>query len=170
MTIENIPEFFEYILKTPIHYTWEGKDVETNKIKVHCPKGGQVLKSFRLEQILTRAMYQSQSLLKSMVKGPEKVEIPTKDEPSGFTGETVALFLRGSDIDIEEALDVFALLALDGCVTVFDIKMNALQWNELQVDQQLGLLYEFSAVFIAPSAFPQAKETEEGDLEKQLNN
>lgn len=173
MSIEETPESFEYTLKTPIHHPQGGTKIEASTITVHCPKGRQVVKSHRLEQLLTRAMYQSQGLLMEMLKGRPTNNTPAEGD-QGFTADSVALFLRGSDVDLEEALGVFSTLALDGCITVYERNINPVQWNELHVEDELGIFYKFCAVFIMPSAFPQTetteKEPEEGNQEELSKN
>ncbi len=151
-----LSDSFEYQLESPLYYSEAGQRTPSDKLTVYAPSGRQLYVAHRLEQVLFKAFHECHVLLKPLleaVKSGEPLAEEVKKDGREYDSDQVASAMRGSSIDLEEAVNVFGLLAVDGCVKINNLPLNGIQWRDMVIEDQLNIFYEFCAFFIAPSTF-----------------
>jgi hypothetical protein len=164
--ISEMIDSFEFYLREPIRYSFAGEFPSTNRIEIHAPSVGVLIKKVKLDQMVTQAVVRASTLFTALRQADSQDTIlledkkPEEEEDNSprAAGETARSLIVMSDLDVEVAINHFGVMAMEGCVRVERMNLNLLQWRDIREDDKLDMFYQFVGVFMLPSTLQAEKE------------
>ncbi|MGD8499272.1 MAG: hypothetical protein PVJ86_01415 [Phycisphaerales bacterium] len=165
----DVPDFFPFHLRKPVRFNHGGAGVEVDKIEIHAPSVGMLIKYFGLKQMVSSAIvkalriqqaaadlsFSEQALLEEKKIEQEKKEFSPID-----AARDARYVIMLSELNLELAIERFGSLAIgdpesrrDGCIQINGQNLNFLQWNDIREDDKMDIFFQFVGVFMLPSAF-----------------